>query len=69
MISLNDCCSYDGPTNIIVPKPLHALLGTSLHLGFLYHVYMALFAVFCTNSINVRATFSLLLRCSSSILG
>lgn len=27
--------SYDGPTNIIVPKPLHDLLGKSLHLGAL----------------------------------
>jgi len=48
--------AYSGPTNIIVPKPFRPLLGLEqFHLGFLYHMYMAFIAVFCTNSINIYA--------------
>jgi UDP-N-acetylglucosamine--dolichyl-phosphate N-acetylglucosaminephosphotransferase len=47
--------TYTGPTNIIVPKPLRLYLGYDIHLGYLYHVYMAFFAVFCINSINIYA--------------
>lgn len=46
---------YSGPTLIIVPKPLVAFLGNSLALGWLYHVYLLLLVVFCTNSINIYA--------------
>jgi len=47
--------SYSGPTNIIVPKPLRGILDTSINLGYGYHAYMMLIAVFCTNSINIYA--------------
>jgi len=47
--------SYSGPTTIIIPKPLRDIAGTSIYLGFGYHAYMLLIAVFCTNSINIYA--------------
>jgi len=47
--------AYGGPTNIVVPKPFRFLLGGDLQFGVFYHVYMALIAVFCTNSINIYA--------------
>jgi len=47
--------AYSGPTNIIVPIPLRSFFGTSIPLGLLYHVYMLLTTVFCTNSINILA--------------
>eukprot|EP01117_Protostelium_nocturnum_P009943 TRINITY_DN3542_c0_g1_i1.p1 TRINITY_DN3542_c0_g1~~TRINITY_DN3542_c0_g1_i1.p1 ORF type:complete len:376 (-),score=114.52 TRINITY_DN3542_c0_g1_i1:49-1176(-) len=47
--------SYSGSTFIAVPIPLRGLLGTSINLGLLYHVYMLFLAVFCTNSINILA--------------
>ena len=61
---------YYGPTNIIVPLPLRSWFGLSIqlglliacqfsssqhHLGPLYHLYMLLISVFCTNSINIYA--------------
>jgi len=46
---------YNGPTNIIVPKPIRGLLGHDIQLGFLYYIYMSFIAVFCTNSINIYA--------------
>jgi len=42
-------------TEIIVPLILRPLLGTSIHLGFLYYIYMGMLAVFCTNAINILA--------------
>jgi len=47
--------AYSGPTNIIVPKPFRAFIGADVQLGWFYYVYMALIAVFCTNSINIYA--------------
>eukprot|EP01094_Clydonella_sp_ATCC50884_P009045 TRINITY_DN1857_c0_g1_i4.p2 TRINITY_DN1857_c0_g1~~TRINITY_DN1857_c0_g1_i4.p2 ORF type:complete len:227 (+),score=83.48 TRINITY_DN1857_c0_g1_i4:405-1085(+) len=47
--------AYDGPTNIIVPKPLRDYFGFDITLGVFYLVYMELLAVFCTNSINILA--------------
>lgn len=47
--------SYSGPTNIIVPKPFRPYIGLSVNLGFIYHIYMMLTSVFCTNSINIYA--------------
>jgi UDP-N-acetylglucosamine--dolichyl-phosphate N-acetylglucosaminephosphotransferase len=45
-----------GPTKVVIPKPLIPLLGDDfLDLGLFYYVYMALIAVFCTNSINIYA--------------
>lgn len=40
-------------TNIIVPKPLRELLGTSVDIGIIYYIYMGMLAVFCTNAINI----------------
>lgn len=47
--------AYSGTTLIIVPQPLRDFLGLSIELGLLYHVYMLLLAVFCTNAINIYA--------------
>jgi len=47
--------AYAGPTDIIVPKPFRFILGHDVHLSFLYHSYMAIITVFCTNSINIYA--------------
>eukprot|EP00668_Euglena_longa_P038912 GGOE01050040.1.p1 GENE.GGOE01050040.1~~GGOE01050040.1.p1 ORF type:complete len:427 (-),score=164.27 GGOE01050040.1:332-1456(-) len=53
---------YNGPTVIVIPKPLQFLavlgvqvFGTHLDLGPLYLCYMGLWCVFCTNSINILA--------------
>ena len=42
-------------TEIVVPLLLRGVLGTSVHLGFLYYVYMGLLSVFATNAINILA--------------
>lgn len=42
-------------TEIMVPTLLKAFLGSSIHLGVLYYVYMGMLAVFCTNAINILA--------------
>ncbi|TBU26006.1 N-acetylglucosaminephosphotransferase [Dichomitus squalens] len=47
--------SERGATDVVVPLPLRWLLGTLLHLGPLYYVYMSLLSTFCTNSINILA--------------
>ena len=47
--------AYDGPTNIIVPRPLREYLGHDITLGVFYLIYMEVLAVFCTNSINILA--------------
>ena len=53
--------AFNGPTNIIVPLPFRGFsmfgftVNYSIDLGILYLVYMALLAVFCTNSINILA--------------
>jgi len=47
--------AYDGSTDIIIPKPLRSMFGYSMHLGLLYHIYMLLLSIFCTNSINILA--------------
>ncbi|KAI9184557.1 tunicamycin resistance protein [Blastocladiella emersonii ATCC 22665] len=44
-----------GVTWVVVPSPLRAYLGRIVDLGLLYHVYMAMVAIFCTNSINILA--------------
>eukprot|EP01098_Paradermamoeba_levis_P015016 TRINITY_DN7419_c0_g2_i2.p1 TRINITY_DN7419_c0_g2~~TRINITY_DN7419_c0_g2_i2.p1 ORF type:complete len:353 (+),score=69.61 TRINITY_DN7419_c0_g2_i2:107-1165(+) len=46
---------YSGPTVIVCPKPLQPWIPKHIPLGILYHVYMALIAVFSTNSINIYA--------------
>eukprot|EP00667_Euglena_gracilis_P021225 EG_transcript_23173 len=53
---------YNGPTVIVIPKPFQFLtllgvevFGTHLDLGPLYLLYMGLWCVFCTNSINILA--------------
>lgn len=50
--------SYSGATTVIVPSLppfLRSYLGGAVELGALYHLYMALLAIFCTNSINIYA--------------
>jgi len=48
--------AYTGSTTIVIPKPLNVLIELDhVNLSFLYHVYMALMAVFSTNSINIFA--------------
>ncbi|KAI0769843.1 N-acetylglucosaminephosphotransferase [Fomes fomentarius] len=47
--------SERGATDVVVPIPLRWLLGTLLHLGPLYYLYMSLLSTFCTNSINILA--------------
>merc|ERR1719422_13905 len=42
-------------TEIMVPTILRAILGSSIHLGFFYYVYMGMLAIFCTNAINILA--------------
>ncbi|GLT95888.1 hypothetical protein SLE2022_135450 [Rubroshorea leprosula] len=48
--------AYAGHTTIVIPKPLIPYVGLEvLDLGWVYKLYMALLAVFCTNSINIHA--------------
>jgi UDP-N-acetylglucosamine--dolichyl-phosphate N-acetylglucosaminephosphotransferase len=49
--------AYSGGTGIAVPKPLQAWLGLPgyMELGPLYLVYIAMLAIFSTNSINILA--------------
>lgn len=49
--------AYSGSTSIFIPKFLQPILFglSSIDIGLLYHVYMAMLAVFCTNSINIYA--------------
>ncbi|ORY04917.1 hypothetical protein K493DRAFT_322823 [Basidiobolus meristosporus CBS 931.73] len=45
----------EGVTTVLVPLPLRGVFGPLLDLGIFYYLYMALLAVFCTNSINILA--------------
>lgn len=48
--------SYDGSVSIMVPIPLREYVGqVTVYLGGFYLLYIALFCVFCTNSINILA--------------
>jgi len=53
--SLPLLAAYSGGTSIVVPIPARFLFGKILDLGILYHVYMSMLAVFCTNAINIYA--------------
>ena len=45
-----------GVTSVVVPIPLQKYLGRELfELGWIYYLYMAAFAIFCPNSINILA--------------
>ncbi|KUI54908.1 UDP-N-acetylglucosamine--dolichyl-phosphate N-acetylglucosaminephosphotransferase [Cytospora mali] len=45
-----------GVTSVVVPIPLQKYLGRELfELGWIYYAYMAAFAIFCPNSINILA--------------
>ena len=46
---------YTGTTNIVVPGFLRGLTGTLINVGYFYHFYMILFAIFTTNAINIYA--------------
>lgn len=47
--------AYNGVTYVLLPNCLRGLLGTTLDIGILYYVYMAMLGIFCTNSINIYA--------------
>jgi UDP-N-acetylglucosamine--dolichyl-phosphate N-acetylglucosaminephosphotransferase len=47
--------AYNGVTSVVVPRFLQPFLGSIVNLGILYHIYMGMLAVFCTNSINIYA--------------
>lgn len=47
--------AYQGSTSVLVPRPLHELLGPLLDLGILYKVYMGMLGVFCSNAVNIYA--------------
>ena len=47
--------AYSGITEIVLPRPLRPLFGSTLELGLLYHMYMMLVTIFCTNAINIYA--------------
>ncbi len=42
-------------TDIVVPLFLRPVLGVNIDLSWLYYIYMAMLAVFCTNAINILA--------------
>ncbi|KAL1843358.1 hypothetical protein VTJ49DRAFT_1945 [Mycothermus thermophilus] len=44
-----------GVTSVVVPRLLQPYLGPLIDLGGLYYVYMAAFAIFAPNSINILA--------------
>lgn len=47
--------AYNGVTSVVVPKMLRSIFGHMFNLGIVYHIYMGMLAVFCTNSINIYA--------------
>lgn len=49
--------AYRGRTTILLPRFVQNLfnLPSLIDLGLMYHVYMMLLAIFCTNSINIYA--------------
>lgn len=56
--------SYSGSTYIVLPFRLGVI-----HLGLLYHMYMAMVLVFCTNSINILAGINGLEVAQSIVIG
>ena len=42
-------------TVIIVPIQLRPVFGYCVDIGFLYYLYMAFLAVFCSNAVNILA--------------
>jgi len=44
-----------GVTYIMIPVPFRPYFGELVDLGFVYYVYMAMFAIFTPNSINILA--------------
>jgi len=49
--------AYRGSTSILIPKWIASLMSIPhlINLGYFYHLYMGLLAIFCTNSINILA--------------
>ena len=48
--------AYKGLTKVVMPKLLRGLVGSRfLDLGIFYYIFMAMLAIFCTNSINIFA--------------
>ncbi|KAF2098466.1 UDP-N-acetyl-glucosamine-1-P transferase Alg7 [Rhizodiscina lignyota] len=44
-----------GVTSIVIPTPMRPYLGELFDLGLIYYLYMAAFAIFTPNSINIFA--------------
>ena len=42
-------------TTIVVPTPFRSWLPALIDLGWIYYLWMAALAIFCTNSINILA--------------
>lgn len=47
--------AYNGVTYVLLPNFIREILGSTLNIGFVYYVYMAMLGIFCTNSINIYA--------------
>ena len=48
--------AYKGLTQVVVPKLLHGVIGSSIvDLNYLYYAWMCIFAIWCPNSINIYA--------------
>lgn len=57
--SLPLLANYQGSTWVRLPIPAGSALGIALprllDLGYLYHMYMAMLSIFCSNAINILA--------------
>ena len=48
--------AYKGLTSVIVPKILQGFVGSVFYdLTYLYYAWMAMFVIWCPNSINIYA--------------
>ena len=47
--------AYNGVTFVLLPNIVREFLGSTIDLGVLYYIYMAMLGIFCTNSINIYA--------------
>ena len=63
--------AYDGPTDLVLPHGVAALLRVPpvLDLGVLYRVFICCIAIFCTNSINIHAGVNGLEASQSAVIG
>lgn len=63
--------AYDGPTDLVLPEGVAALLRVPpvLHLGVLYRAGICCIAIFCTNAINIHAGVNGLEAAQSAVVG